>query len=707
MAETFAIDPGQSPQQGMTQVPGVAMPGSGIGFSNPQATTAAGQQGSKTAQLLMKLASDTLAPKVQAEARKQFFNGMQQAMSGEALTEIVDQSPWYANIFGPAAAVQGARQYTQESTIAKWAAGVESQMPELAKQDPSQIGSLIYGQLEGMFTGDTEADSRILASATEMMGPILKQHTKAHYAYTQNRANEAQLNTWGAQADILNGLMSDSTASPEDREASRARFLGQINPMEGQTEESYQKNIAGLLKGTAERGQFQVLNLMRTTKTPDGKTVWDMLPYSTRTTIDSQLPQYGALAIKDALPKFGLELELITNDTAQDPRGILARVQAFNEKVAQATGVPVDIAQAIPTNQLLQMTGGVLRAQAAQAAAGKDDAASYNLANSLVTRPGQLASYKALGMIKDKHAEQAMGQAWSATPDPAARANMLNANPTIKSDLVTAGIMADVGTSVYSDAVLIHAETVKNLNESGMAGYPPTQLAKLQQFNRKVAEGWAPEQAWTMAPQFMEISKSNIRTKNMSDFEQSIKKVVQKENPWLSTIVGDYGNELTPSARTTAYAILNKDIEIAGGGGGLDQDTATASAYYRAIKTNTMQVYGKHVASVANPNSAVPLSTLVLGTQQELSEAFDAAFQAKAKAAGIPTDQYYLARMPDQGGLAVFGVNAVDEKGKPYNFMMSSEDIKQHLRAIQEPRTPGSPNRPKGQPVVGGRIGLN
>lgn len=688
---SFAINNPSQPMQDMQQAgqlrvsPASSAPaGGGFSVTPGSAAAAAESATSKTGTLLMKVAQDLLAPKVQAEAQRQFFEGMQQAMSGQALDEIIDQSPWYANIFGPSAGVQGARHYTQEATVAEWAGRIEQQMPELAKLNPEEASRKVFDELQSMLPQDAMASGEIMQMAVKMAGPIMKQQTKAHVAYSQNKANEQQLNSWGAQADTLNSILVDGTSSPEDMQSAKLRFLDMIQPFEGQSEDSYNKNIVTLLEGSAARGLFFPMAIFQETKLGDssGETLWDRLPYDLKVNMESRMPQYARAAVDRALAADPVGFAMLVNDTAQDPRAIADRVAAYNQSIADKTGVPLSMAQAIPYRAVPDLVGGVLRAQAAAANQADSSGAKLTAAyTAFKAGPGILSQAKNFGLTDRASVEQVLAAEWQASAgDPRARAALLQSNRSEEMNFL--GIQ--VGTELtpdYNDAVLAHANVVRAMGDDP-AGYPPEALAKLTAFNNKVDAGMAPEAAWALAPVQVELGKSNIPERDLSDFNKQLTKVIKSEHPSWTLLGFKFGNELTDSSARMAHAMLNQNMKPLAG---LGQETALKAAYYESIRTGSMEPYGQHMAIVASPKEVRPIQQILPYKIPEINDALGLAMESKAKSAGIPlgNDNYTLVRMPDHQGEAVFSVSTYDtETGKPYAFTLTSSEIGPQINEV-------------------------
>lgn len=139
---TFTFTPPGVPQQQGSQ-PIMAK----MGYSTAQSVGGIAEYQTadeKTSKALFGFAETLLGPVAKDLAERKFLEGVQRAASGEALTSIVNEQPWYSKIFGPASAVEGARQYSLDAQAAKFDAEVQRRMPELRTTSPDELLSLIH-----------------------------------------------------------------------------------------------------------------------------------------------------------------------------------------------------------------------------------------------------------------------------------------------------------------------------------------------------------------------------------------------------------------------------------------------------------------------------------------------------------------------------------------------------------------------------------
>lgn len=138
-----------------------------------------------TFSILAKLGGEIIKPHIEAEKTAAFVRGMQQAAQGQAITEIVDEQPWYSKLFGSTSLVDGARAYTASTKAAAMAADMEANMHELQKMDGAQFSQYAAAQLLGAKTGDDVTDMMVAQQVSSTLPSVMKGQAKAHLRYNQ------------------------------------------------------------------------------------------------------------------------------------------------------------------------------------------------------------------------------------------------------------------------------------------------------------------------------------------------------------------------------------------------------------------------------------------------------------------------------------------------------------------------------------------
>jgi len=295
-----------------------------------------------TMALLFKAGEALLAPKIEEQRNEQYIAGMQQAMEGAAIKDVVDQQPWYARIFGDTPAMEGMRAYTVSSKVNETMATQLANMDSLQKLNPQEAAKHFSGLLKGNLTGDSSTDMLIAKTMTDQMPGLMKAQAKSHYGYVQKQAMSAlsgNMTTAAAGLQQAGEAYSSDTIDDADMNARKQAFLASIMPPAGINEESYTKTLATNLKVMADKGQFHALNVVR-----------DSGGFGALTA-EQQRAVEGAIEGASRRQKdkytwdFGKQIAELRSDAANPPDGmtpqmIADRYKEMNAKFTKLTGNP-------------------------------------------------------------------------------------------------------------------------------------------------------------------------------------------------------------------------------------------------------------------------------------------------------------------------------------------------------------------------------
>lgn len=146
---------------------------------------------------LAKLGSAVLRPAIEAERTAAFFQGQQKAAAGQAIQEIVDEQPWFSQMFGSTNLVDGARAYTASARAVSVATELETNMPELRKLGGDEFAQHANAQLQKSLTGDGATDAVIMQQYMQQLPSIMRSQTKANLAYkTEVMGSGIEANTY-------------------------------------------------------------------------------------------------------------------------------------------------------------------------------------------------------------------------------------------------------------------------------------------------------------------------------------------------------------------------------------------------------------------------------------------------------------------------------------------------------------------------------
>jgi len=291
MADSFGLDSSgnvvmQQPvpiQKGpQTQIPGGGATFSGFGqqVRSPGGDfSAMGAQSIQALDALNKLTQGIIKPIVEREQRREYFEGMSEVAQGKALIEIQKEQPWYTQIFGPSATVQGAQQMTMMSALNQGQTEFMKELPDLRSQPPDVVRKYLVDQAVRIgSTGDPSTDAMIQAKLAEQWGPMMGTHMKHHIAYVQEKNVTSFENMTVTAGDNYQSTVGQNAAfvSPEQAAADKARALDTFKPIPGMTTEAWVKATTSGLRANLMKGNFGIFEAFK------GAEEWNQLPLNTR-----------------------------------------------------------------------------------------------------------------------------------------------------------------------------------------------------------------------------------------------------------------------------------------------------------------------------------------------------------------------------------------------------------------------------------------
>lgn len=679
MADSFSVDPGNavtaggnaSTQPVLNQTQGV---GGGNVNSVPTPVLDTSQSDA-TIKALLQLGSDVLAPKVKEAQAAQFMSGVEKAAQGEALTDIVKEQPWYTQIFGPSNAAMGARAYSTAEQIARFGADMESQMPLLAQQGPEVLRKYAQDSMKALLTGDPMADQAIQMAYVDQMGPLFKRHAKENYIYNQKLAVDQQGRDFKQLGDVYESraraaAAPEATLSAKDLMAEQDKLLNSLAPFPGQTDQSYEKSLTGFIEAQASAGNFHAIKLLK------DKGIYDAIPNDMRAALDRSMKPFARQALNQQMPNYAVDMRMIVDDMAQDPRKVAARVAALNEKAARDTGITE--AQLIPPEQVDNIVGNVLRHQASAGAAKADTDFKLAVARSALTQPGMMTKAIGVGATDAKSSEKAMIEAWAQTKDPAQRALMLNASTGTTYDGVKENLLQPLGSEEYNDAIGQSAAVFSKLTPYLQGKYYSDEKLRstMTRFQSMIDMGTPPEAAWLTANKTMPLTEFQVPDKERSDIQKGIRSWVESNHEnfvgWNN--VDDAGLNTLEAMTMQAYKrerVFVKDPEVA---------IARALA---TVEARGAQVIGKHVAIGSNGQRPlfdmlrVPDASGHSASVNETKAAFEAVMEEKAKLVGGNLKEMNIVRGQDYKGDARFLVESYDKEGMPKRWTIMGKEVRE------------------------------
>lgn len=187
-----------------------------------QAVLGPAPKGNPLLDTLLRLGGEVIKPHVEAERNRKYLEGMQQAAQGQAITEIVDEQPWYSKVFGSTSLVDGARAYTASTAANAVAAEQEADMVNLRKLSANEMAMHSAKLMQKTAnTGDTHTDNMIMQSMGQTLPVLMKTQAKEHLRYQQEQLSKRIGDNLDASASNLravdtNARNPDTTADGND-----------------------------------------------------------------------------------------------------------------------------------------------------------------------------------------------------------------------------------------------------------------------------------------------------------------------------------------------------------------------------------------------------------------------------------------------------------------------------------------------------------
>jgi len=308
MANSFALtdngvvlqQPGQS-----VPVPQTTLSGGGAG----QAALAPGGEfdlaGQRAADMSVRamealntMTQGALAPYVQAQQQKAYFDGMSQVVQGKALQDIEREQPWYTKIFGPSATVQGAQAMAALTAVSQAQSEFMEALPELRKQSPDAARQYLTEQaMRVADTGDPLVNGIVQQKLVEQWSAMLSTHLKQHVAWRQEDAGEKFVALQTANGKLLQETLGQQGgfASPEQMQQEVAKFNeGLLRPV-GMEDGAWGKYLTTAAQSQLHAGNFAAYEAMKAN--PD---VWQTIPAEARQALEDSEPTWVGRALRDA-----------------------------------------------------------------------------------------------------------------------------------------------------------------------------------------------------------------------------------------------------------------------------------------------------------------------------------------------------------------------------------------------------------------------
>lgn len=303
----------------------------------------------RTMDAIMEIGKGVLGAKLKEQQNKAFLGGVQKVMQGEALKDIVDEQPWYTQIFGPSSTVEGARAYSQVAQVDKFTADLYGDMDRLQQIDPSKVGDEVNGKMSQFLTGDDVTDTAIQMKMVESVGPFFKAQAKSHYKWQQTNMQTQVTSAMLQAGDTIQAAAKswvDGTSTQEDRNQALSGAISSWQPLPGQSAKSYWEAVKTATINSMAQGNHYMAQAVWSAH--DGKgSLFDAAPADVQLDLLNARETYeNRTKQKEGSLEFGAEMGRIQGLMAtgqMTPQAGLEAMQTVNQRFRLKTGIDGDM----------------------------------------------------------------------------------------------------------------------------------------------------------------------------------------------------------------------------------------------------------------------------------------------------------------------------------------------------------------------------
>lgn len=216
--------------------------------------------------------NELLAPRINAIKKQKFYEGLADAREGRALTEIQEETPWFARVFGQTNHEAGATVYTANEAVSTLMTEMQNNMSELRTKTTHEVGQWLNNKSNEMFTGDVLGDAVIQKQLIDQSGPLMELHAKARYAWQQDNLVQGQLRSAMAASRQYDSSMRmlwqlgkdhpDQPPDPNKRVEMETLFANALVMPDGQDGASAVKFVESFVDNAAREGNWHSLNFL-------------------------------------------------------------------------------------------------------------------------------------------------------------------------------------------------------------------------------------------------------------------------------------------------------------------------------------------------------------------------------------------------------------------------------------------------------------
>lgn len=522
-----AVEPGAAPQASAVQAQ-VSQGRVVGGFVSPVADTPipGPTNADRTLDAILEIGKGVLAGKIKEQQNKAFLGGVQRVMQGEALKDIVDEQPWYTEIFGPSSTVEGARAYSQISQVDKFTGDLYGDMDRLQRIDPDKVGDEVNTKMSQFLTGDDVTDTAIQMKMVESVGPFFKAHAKQHYKWQQTEMQTQVTNAMLQSGSTIQAAAKswvDGTSTPEDRNQALAGAISSWQPLQGQSAKSYWEAVKTATITSMAQGNHYMAQAVWADH--DGKgSLFDAAPADVKLDLLNARETYeNRTRQKEGTLEFGAEMGRIQGLMATHqvtPQKGLEMMEAVNTKFRLKTGIDGDMYDKNDVAKYIQ-ADYVAYYKAAEAAR-KENATGQKESQKLIEQTNSSLTAFMLGnaqgaidsgiprQVVDNTALAAMRSQAEAGNDPmetlvrnytgAGSGGSGYVNNAVKNNMMSGIYASTAGYTPLLDQSVQYFDKMKAVPNGGdaavLAYFGTENATKINNYKQYLGSGLAPEVAW-------------------------------------------------------------------------------------------------------------------------------------------------------------------------------------------------------------------
>lgn len=664
--------------------------------------------------VLFKMGAEILAPAIKAEQEAGFVRGMQQAAAGQAITDIVDEQPWYSKAFGTTNLVDGARAYSAFTKANEISISIQAAMPELRKLSGPEFADHVHKQVASTKTGDEATDTMVFQQAMKQMPEQMMQQTKHHYVWQQERmADEQRKGMGSALANVGVVIAKYRNATPGDAfmpaamneitdgvdaAGATVNALAAFERPQGQDPKVHSRNTVLSLSAALAEG-----NLFGVYAVQDAGVVDRLEPddkvHFTRALEQAERKQ--RLLIDAPLAIQVAHWATLANEPTTDPALIIQGAKDLNAQFAKMTGsrMPL-VAQADTVRELVQLETTRINAAHREAARLASEGAKAATADAQQTLHNQkielgAAAFSAgsdFSFLSEKEAQEAWAykrqvssddQYFSAMAASAERKGGINVafRDTLQTELNLA--VSQSNPQALFDTYTKHYLPLRKAGGArGMelaTKYTDDYAAKMDDYHRFMQSTGAVSEG-DKAVALLKFTQPRAKPNHTKDATELQKVAAQKgtwntlgnlfsdKPPLDSELAPQFVSELMPYMDNLPDGLDAKSkLREAGKLAGIEQFAGTY--WKRGLDQKPIE---EALVKPTGPNG-VPNPSQIQVT--ELDEAIKLGFSKKLAEVGLKDTNVSTYRMPDNNGEAMFYVLSHTSSGEPNGIMVRGSEI--------------------------------